>query len=48
MITPPAVLMSHESGRTFRFELGRLEKEQTTILDPMESVHNSSTHGLKE
>jgi hypothetical protein len=33
MITPPAVLMSNESGRTFRFELGRLEKEQAIFSD---------------
>ena len=27
MITPPAVIMENESGRTFRLELGRMEKE---------------------
>lgn len=27
MITPPPVLMEKESGRTFRVELGRMEKE---------------------
>jgi len=27
MITPPPVVMEKESGRTFRVELGRMEKE---------------------
>lgn len=31
MITPPPVVMENESGRLFRVELGRMEKEQTTV-----------------
>ena len=42
MITPDPILMENESGRTFKFELGRMEKDLQTatvsIGSPMGSV----------
>lgn len=38
MITPAPILMSNESGRTFRFELGRFEKEPTQHENSTENI----------
>ena len=36
MITPDPVLMAHESGRVFEFELGRLEKFKIPLPEVQE------------
>lgn len=46
MITPPSVIMKKESGRTFRVELGRMEKDQT-IEEPSQD-HMTSQDAKKD
>jgi hypothetical protein len=45
MITPAPILMNNESGRTFRFELGRYEKEPTQHEISTENIAHS-THSI--